>query len=69
MNNPNEEPILSCVYKGLMPMDNSVCNNCSLYLETCIPIVSSNDGYSPTSECDKYLCYGCSVITCIYNSL
>ena len=41
---------------------NSMCNNCYLFLETCVPIHSA-DGYC-LGECDIYLCEGCHIKVC-----
>lgn len=59
--------ITSCPYVGSVPMDNSICNRCALFMETCLPIVTSDDGYSASSECDRYMCEGCDARNCIYN--
>ncbi len=47
-----------CKYSGRMPPYNSMCNNCPLYLETCVPIASF-DGLA-LGECGNYLCEGCN---------
>jgi hypothetical protein len=59
--------IKSCPYVGSVPLDNYICTSCSLFMETCIPIVTSDDGYSAPSECDRYMCEGCSAKICVYN--
>lgn len=56
MNNDFEEVV--CRYKGACPPYNSMCADCPLYLNTCIPI-ASKDGYAMGSECDCFLCEGC----------
>ena len=55
-----------CMYTGYIAIDNSVCNGCHLFLETCHPIVTSTDGFSAVSECGFYLCEGCNQDSCIY---
>ena len=51
----------NCYYAGQTPLSNHMCNNCSLFLETCIPI-ASKDGYALGAECDAFLCEGCQQI-------
>lgn len=55
-----------CFYTGQTPLSNYMCNNCSLFLETCIPI-ASKDGYALGAECDAYFCEGCQQICNITN--
>ena len=55
-----------CAYRGKTPMYNKVCNSCPLFMETCIPIVTSLDGYAGSSECDRYMCEGCGNTLCVY---
>ena len=47
-----------CYYAGQTPLSNYMCNNCSLFLETCKPI-ASKEGYALGAECDAFLCEGC----------
>jgi hypothetical protein len=56
-----------CRYLGITPLDNSDCNKCSLFMNTCSPI-GGPDGYAMGSECDCYLCYGCSFTNCILSN-
>lgn len=57
---------MSCEYYQITPMDNTVCGNCTLFLETCLPI-PDRYGYASTSECgDFYLCEGCTQKQCLY---
>ena len=49
---------LECRYKGHNPERNTMCDNCPLYLNTCVPVANSI-GYALGSECDCYLCSGC----------
>lgn len=55
-----------CLYTGITPMNNYICNKCSLFLSACIP-VASIDGLALGSECDIYLCEGCPVAECYFN--
>lgn len=57
-----------CVYLNKVPFDNSICNNCKDFQETCQPIIDTIDGYSSTSECDIFLCEGCSHEECLFHS-
>lgn len=57
-----------CIYRNLVHLENFVCEKCNLYLNTCIPIVTTDDGYSACSECDCYLCEGCRISDCIYKT-
>lgn len=50
---------LNCVYAGRTPLDNAICSNCNLLLNTCIP-VAGKDGIA-FGECDIYLCEGCNM--------
>lgn len=54
-----------CKFIGRTPLNNRMCLCCPLFLETCTPI-ASDDGYALGSECDRYLCSGCKVESCIY---
>lgn len=56
MNNSKDE--LECRYKGHNPQVNTMCDNCPLYLNTCVPVASA-DGYGLGSNCGMYLCSGC----------
>jgi|GEM_PF-4275384 len=47
-------------------VDNDMCSNCTLFLNTCKPI-ASGDGYAFASECDCYLCEGCTRLKCPYS--
>ncbi|HYE11403.1 MAG TPA: hypothetical protein VEF53_14625 [Patescibacteria group bacterium] len=47
-----------CYYSGTVPMTNSMCNNCSLFLDVC-RVVASPNGYDRGSELDCWLCTGC----------
>ena len=53
-----------CAYQGQTPLENSLCNHCKLFLETCRPIMSA-DGLAMYSECGEYLCQGCQR-DCVY---
>lgn len=55
-----------CIYYGRVPLDNTVCNNCIDFLEACVPIITSSNGYSASSECDRYMCEGCNCKNCIF---
>lgn len=57
-----------CIYVGQTPIRNSMCNSCELFLETFIPIAST-DGYSLGSECDAYFCPTCEVENCAMKEL
>ncbi len=52
-----------CQFAGTTNLLNSLCTNCSLHLETCVPI-HSPDGYALGSECDQFLCPGCQEPLC-----
>ena len=56
-----------CKYVGRTPLDNSMCLNCELFLNTCSP-VASDDGYAGGSECGCYLCEGCDEYDCMYKN-
>lgn len=58
-----------CIYKGVTPLDNIICNKCNQFLNICNPIITTDDGYSASSECDSYLCDGCCRTDCIYKTL
>ena len=53
---------MTCQFAGTINPFNTLCNNCSLYLETCVPIHTA-DGYC-LGECDIYLCEGCDIPGC-----
>lgn len=57
-----------CIYLDKTPLDNLVCNQCNLFLNTCIPVVISEDGYAG-GECDSFLCEGCSRNECFNKTL
>ena len=42
-----------CIYINKVHSDNFICDECDLYLNTCIPIFTTNDGYSACSEDNK----------------
>lgn len=50
-----------CVMSGraVSPEIAGSCNICTLYLETCQPVII-NKGYLAGSECDQYYCESCS---------
>ena len=56
-----------CHYYKTTPSDNVSCNRCSLFMDICSPIAEA-DGYAIGSECDCYLCSGCSIMNCIFKS-
>ena len=48
-----------CVFEGqsVTPEMPGYCRTCSMYLNTCIPVI--NAGYCAGSECDMYYCECC----------
>ncbi len=64
---PSLSTSIICVYKGRTSPYNLVCNKCVEFMETCNPIISSDDGFSSVSECSRYLCEGCNNLECLYN--
>ena len=56
-----------CFYQNKTPLDNNICNQCSLYLVTCMP-TASDSGYSH-GECDCFLCSGCNRDDCFNKEL
>lgn len=55
--------INQCIYKGTTPLN--FCFECSLFLETCCYVVST-DGYAMGAECgDYYLCSKCTE-SCVF---
>lgn len=59
---------LACELESLpvSASDNLMCARCPLYLNTCMPI-AGRDGYALASECDRYLCEGCTSESCPYS--
>lgn len=53
----------TCRYVRQTPMNNRMCNSCSLFMNTCLP-TADKDGYALGGECDSYLCNGCSDYRC-----
>lgn len=49
-----------CILQGKMISSDmeGICNGCSLYLETCLPVVEN--GYLTGAECDYHYCDICS---------
>lgn len=57
-----------CYYLGMLPINNLTCMPCPDFMDTCIPIITSRDGFSSSSECSEYLCPGCNQYQCIFYS-
>lgn len=55
--------IESCIYVAQTPINNSMCNSCELFMETCKPIASL-EGYALGGECDAFFCPTCEVEEC-----
>ena len=57
--------VITCELENLpvSASDNTMCDRCPQYLHACLPI-AGRDGYALASECDRYLCEGCTSESC-----